>query len=549
MLKEIYVKNFVLMDEVLLPFDADFSVFTGETGAGKSLLIDAIALLCGARSKEGLVKYGKDKAILEAVVDCTNHPIAIQLENDGYEIEEGTFHVTREIMADGKSTARINRRAVSISYLREIMNQLIDIHCQHDSQYLLNKNSHLHLLDEYMHEYSQAEKVMKLWKAYDELVKQKEKLLNEDLNEDDLDYLKFQVNEIEACDVDEIKEREAIDEEKKMASFEKLSAHINSALELLDGHNGTMETLYSAVHELEGFDFSEITQAHDTLYDCYYQVMDVKEKLSDYQNSMEFDEERFNEIQIYLFQLNKLKRKYGSSVKMILEKKEEMVKRIEWIENSQQILDQLDHDIQTAYQKYVKEAQILSEKRRKSALKLEKQILQELKDLYLEHARFKVDFTSFEGNQRGIDKVEFLISMNPGEKLRPLADVASGGELSRLMLGLKTIFSYLSLKQTVIFDEIDTGVSGKVALAIGKKMHQIASTSQVFSITHLAAVAACADHHFVVEKKQSKDSTHTNIRELDENQRLEEMALIASNSVSEHALNAARELRIKAINN
>lgn len=542
MLRELFVKNYVIIDEVLLPFDTDYSVFTGETGAGKSLLIDAISLICGARSKEGLVKQGKDKAIIQALVDCRNHPVLKQLMDDGFDIEDDMFQVSREISADGRSIARINRRSVSISYLRDIMNQIIDIHCQHDSQYLLNKNAHIHLLDQYIHEDELLNEVKSKYKQYESLINEKDKLLHEDLNEDDLDYLKFQINEINSIEVDADKENQAIEEEKMMSSFEKLSSSLNSVLDHLDGSNGSMETLYASVHELEGFDFDDITQAHDTLYDCYYQVMDVKERLADFLNSMEFDENRYNEIQQYLYQLNKLKRKYGGSVSMILEKKEEMEQRIEWIENSQYILEQLDIKIHHAKNEFIEVSKKLSDIRKQKALILEKHIMDELKDLYLPNARFKIHFESIEGNNKGIDKVEFLISMNPGEKLRPLADVASGGELSRFMLGLKTIFTQLSNKQTVIFDEIDTGVSGKVAFSIGKKMKTISNTCQVFSITHLSAVSAWADHHFMVEKIQTSDSTKTNIRELNENERLEEMAMISNGSVTENALNAAKEL-------
>lgn len=542
MFKEIYVKNFILIDQLHLDFTKGFSVFTGETGAGKSLLIDAISLLCGSRASAEFVTHGKEYALIEGVFSLNeNHPVIQELDEMGIEMEDDLI-ITRKITSDGKSSVKINHRSVSLSMLKNIMSQMIDIHSQHDTQYLLNSKSHLSLLDEYCHINDLLIECKSVYKSYKEALDNYNDCLNGELNED-VDFLRYQLNEIEEADISEDKVNEYQDELKNLNNFEKLNENLSQCYDLLSGNDQTLEILYEAIRKLENireFDWTE--KMISDLNDYYYGIEEVSSLVNDQLNRLDYDENRVNEINQYLYTFNNLKRKYGNSVQSILNKKDELIQRIELIENRQEVLERLERNVKSTYKEYRKVADEISKIRKEKAIQLQKDISKECSDLYLDKTRFEVRFIESDATSKGVDKVEFFISMNPGEPLKPLANVASGGELSRLMLGLKTIFTSLTSIETIIFDEIDTGVSGNVALAIGKKMRQISEKHQLFSITHLASVAACASHHYVVEKKQKEDSTHTNIRELDYDEIIQSLASIANNSLSETALSAAKEL-------
>lgn len=544
MFKEIYVKDFVLIEELHLSFDQGFSAFTGETGAGKSLLIDAISLLCGQRASSSLIKQGKEKAIVEGVFELKkNHPVFKQCDAYGIDYEEEMITVSRTLTNDGKSLARINQRVVSLSILKEVMSEIIDIHSQHDSQYLLNNKYHLTLLDKFIQEDTLQKQVAQAFREYDAVHKEYEDLLQNEYNVDDLDYLQFQIQEIEAAHLSVLQEEEALAEQKKMNSFEKINHSLQQALNYLNGSEAVLELLHLAQKELSTCnEFDEISTIHSDLMDCYYTL---DEKCSEIQNQLdhlEYDEQRYNEIQEYLFQLGKLKRKYGHSVELILEKKEELIQQVQKIENRQEVLSSLEKQMNQKYASFESLAHQLSQRRQEKAKLLEQFIQKECQDLYLPHAVFSVVFKPSKPTWKGLDEVEFHISMNPGEPCRPLESVASGGELSRLMLGLKTIFTSLTAIETVIFDEIDTGVSGRVALAIGKKMRKIAENQQVFAITHLSPVAACSQKHFIVEKHQKQHSTETQIRLLNNQERIETMALMSTSSSSPSAISSALEL-------
>lgn len=540
MLQSIFVKNFVLIDEVSLEFQRGLSAFTGETGAGKSLLMDAIGVLKGDRANAGMVKKGCDKAVIEGAFLIEHEALIKKLEDDGFDMEEGLLIITREITKEGKSTTRINHRVSSLSYVKEIVSRIVDIHSQHDTQYLLNARYHLSLLDNFVKEEALQKEVNDTYHTYKKIKEELEAALSSDYNEDDLEYLTFQLNEIDQA---ELKEEELDDLEsqlKRMQAFEKISEGVQLAIDQLE--QVAHPALYQAFKPLATLPDDHLMKLSEALSDQYYQIEDTISELHAFMDQMEYDEETFNTVQDRIFLIRKMYRKYGGDYAFVMKKREELDRKIDSILHRQDFIAKQETYLKKAKDAFMQAAEKLHDIRQEKAIALSEQVIRQLKDLQLEHARFQIQFDTIEGNAHGIDKVEFMISMNAGEALKPLSQTASGGELSRLMLGLKTVFTSLMGMETVIFDEIDTGVSGKVALAIGRKMKELSETAQVFCVTHLAPVAACANTHYMVEKHQEDDTTHTNIVYLDEEQRIKELANIASGSQSEHAISSAKEL-------
>lgn len=548
MLLQMYVKDFVLMDNVMLDFSDGMSAFTGETGAGKSLLIDAIGILRGDRINASMVKQGKEKAIIEGSFQISKqHPAYKILLDAGYELEDDIVVIQREFNRDGKSTSRMNHRTTTVSLIKEVLNSLIDIHSQHDSQYLLNTKYHLSLLDGFLHADEVKESVKSSYQNYQSITKELQSALQNDYNEEDLEYLTFQIEEIDRADLKEHELEDLENEQKRMMAFEKISTNVRQSVELLNGDAGANPSIYEACRLLESIHEDEaIIKAHDTILDLYYALEEQHSVLYDYLDTLEYDEERANEINERIFLLHKILRKYGNSYDAVMKKRIELEQKVELILHRNDYLQKQEKRQKEAYQAFLKEAQKLHELRIEKAVSLQALIVSQLQDLQLANAKFEVSFETIEGNVHGIDQVEFLISMNKGESLKPLSSTASGGELSRLMLGLKTIFTKIQGIETVIFDEIDTGVSGSVAFAIGKKMQELSQDCQVFCVTHLAQVAACAHHHYLVVKQQDDASTSTDIVTLDETQRIEQLAQIASDSTSSIAMQAAKELYDKA---
>ena len=545
MISQIFVKDFILLDHVDLTLHDQMSAFTGETGAGKSLLMDAIGILKGDRAKASMVKEGKEKAIIEGVFDIPETHVAYQMLSDaGYDMEEGQIIVTREFTNEGKSSTRINQRNASVSFLREVMATLVDLHSQHDSQYLLNSKYHLSLLDNFLQDTPLFDKVKLTYRAYAQCHEEYEKLLSSDYQENDLDFLTAQLNEIEDCAIEEDELDTLQEEVKQMLDYEKINASLSFALASLSNDAGALTKLYDASHALNNAHTSDETLVAYTteLNDFYYEMEDFVERFKDYYHGLEFDEASLNEKQERIAFIHKMYRKYGGSYQAMQDKKQSLLEIIDMILHRQDRLKKLSDELKIKQTEYQNAAYELHELRQAKALQLEQLVIQQLQDLCLPHAQFKIHFETFDGNSSGIDKVEFLISMNAGEKLNPLSATASGGELSRFMLGLKTVFTKLQGIETVIFDEIDTGVSGAVAFAIGKKMQELAKHTQVFCVTHLAGVAACADHQYEVKKTSEDNATSTMIHPLDENERIHQLAMISSGSLSEKSIALASEL-------
>lgn len=540
MIKQLYIQNFVLIDELSLQFENGFSVFLGETGAGKSILIDAISLLCADRANSSVVRKGSSKAIVEGTFDLSNNPHALRvLEESGFDYENDiTF--TREIQMEGKSVVRMDHRIITLGLMKDILRDEIDIHGQRDTQYLLNKNTHIQLLDRYANCTELLQKVKQLYDVYHSLCEEKELALSQTYNENDLEFITYQLKEIQDADLKEGEEEELVEKEK---SFHAMKNSYDSLHKMIETYQQMDETFYDLNHSVQNLEDSELFSSIKTrINDAYYEVNDAMGQLQNIFSSFEMSEEDINAMEERLFTIQRMKRKYGSTIPAILARKEELERQIEMIENRSSYLKEIDAKIDKAFESYSVEAKKLHDKRVKYASKLDSEVATKLKDLSLPNAKFYTQIKEKKASLNGVDDVEFLICMNKGEDLKPLNTTASGGELSRLMLGLKTIFTALQGTQIIIFDEIDAGVSGKVASAIGKKMQELGKGTQIFSVTHLAPVAAHCSNAYLVSKKVVNNTTKTIVKQLNEAETIEQLALISSGQVTSASLDAAEEL-------
>ncbi len=544
MLKRLFVQDFVLIDNCVLEFENGFSAFTGETGAGKSLLIDAMCLLGGERASSSFVKQHANKAIVEGVFDLTNNKVALKkLKDSNLPYTDNLVYLRREIQRDGKSYVYVNNKAATLQLLKDIIQHEIDIHSQHDNQYLLNKSNHIQLIDHMLMNKELIEEVRESFLRYSTLKSEFEAALSTTYNENDLQFIQAEIDEINNADLSIHKEDALESRQKEIVLYEKSFKKISQVVHLLKADDGINVKLYEGISTLEELEDERIAALYHRLKEHYNEIVDVEEQLSDYLDKLELSDEEINNVQQELYEIQRLKRKYGPTIDAILAKRDSLIAQTQLIEHRQEYIDRTSKALEEARVQFFHLAQDLSQERRTIALQLQQEIEKHCHDLMLPHTQFVVDFeTNDEGNVHGIDDVEFYISVNPGEMLKPLSRVASGGELSRLMLGLKTIFTRLQGIQTVIFDEIDSGVSGAVATAIGIKMATLAKDVQVFSVTHLAQVAACAQKHYLVKKDSNEYSTKTEVINLDNTKRIEQLALISSGSVSEASLTAASEM-------
>lgn len=540
MLRSLYIKNFILVDELSIDFNSGFNVFTGETGAGKSIIINAISLLSNKRSSVSYIQNNKDKAIIEAIFDLNDNMKKV-MDDNGIDHDEELI-LTREIKRDGKNTYRINHRIVTGNIVETIMQNTIDIHSQHDTQYLLNKNKHIELLDKYLNS-DLCDIVKDKYQIYHKLQKELDDTLNTRFNQEDLDYFRYCIDEINNASLSVEEEDDLKKQEKNYIQVKNNLNKYEAIKQLYD------ESIYVDLYEIcklsKGFEKDNI---YESLDNARIQIDDAIEQLDNFVKDFYVDEQTINTIQERLFEINKLKHKYGNSIEKILAYKQELEEKVSAFDHHQEYIEKMQKDVDIAYEDYLQSANKLHDIRVKKALELEKEVVKNLKDLMLNNAQFKVSIAKDKASSKGIDNVEFMVSMNPGEQLKPLQKVASGGELSRLMLGLKVIFAKLANVETIIFDEIDTGVSGKVASAIGNKMHDISKDIQLFAITHLALVACQADHHYKVVKEVKDNNTYTNLLSLDNDKRIEEIALMASGNIDEKAMILAKEL-LKGHNN
>ncbi|MFU0791516.1 DNA repair protein RecN [Virgibacillus proomii] len=564
MLTELSIQDFAIIDKISITFHEGLTVLTGETGAGKSIIIDAVQLLAGGRGSVEFVRHGAKKADIEGlfIVDDETHPIFALSRQYGIEYQDHQFILRRTITANGKSICRVNSKLVTLGILREFGKTLIDIHSQHETQSLMDEDQHIELLDLYWPD--KIKKAKKEYrKLYDELSHLKSRYQRLSKNEQEtaqrLDLLQFQLHELEQAQL-QLNEDEQLEEERgTLINFERIYSALQEAYNSLYGEQKGLDWVNQAqivLQENSKFD-SKIADRANEIADYYFGLEELTYDLGNMIETMQYNPDRLNEIEARLNEINRLKKKYGSTVTEMLTYMAKIEEEIEEINNKDSHLLKLQEQIEGKTKDAYLEAKELHDIRQAAAKSLVEDIHDELKDLYLEKATFSVQFQSstlqerdeVELHKNGIDQVSFLISTNPGEPLKQLAKVASGGELSRIMLALKKIFAKHQGVTSVIFDEVDTGVSGRVAQAIAEKIYLISQESQVLCITHLPQVAAMADTHKLIEKQTSDERTTTHVIELKPESQINELArMVTGTKLTETALDHAREMLEMAAN-
>ncbi|PTF82551.1 DNA repair protein RecN [Staphylococcus chromogenes] len=551
MLQSLSIKQFAIIDELEIQLGEGLTVLSGETGAGKSIIIDAIGQLIGMRASSDFVRHGEKKAIIEGIFDIDHAKEAhIVLEQIGIDLSEDFLIVKREIFNSGKSMCRINNTTVTLQDLRKVMQQLLDIHGQHETQSLLKQKYHIELLDRYAEgRYQQAlDNYENTYLQHKEKVKELEELESADqalLQR--LDLMKFQHDELKEAHLQEGEIEQLEIDIKRIQNSENLSHALNAAYATLTDEHAITDRLYELNSQLQIIDqilpetYQKLKEDVDQFY---YTLEDAKHQIYDEINQTDFDEQYLNELESRMNLLNNLKRKYGKDIPELIKYTDKIEDEINKIENYEESTSQLRSEISELKQQLQKDGEVLSKERRIVARTLRDHIVEEIQNLQMKDANLEIAFTRYDAPQQdGLERVEFLISPNKGEPLKSLNKIASGGELSRIMLALKSIFINARGQTAILFDEVDSGVSGQAAQKMAEKMKQIASVIQVICISHLPQVASMSDHHLYISKHEKDDRTTTQVQELSGEERVQEVArMISGATVTKLTLQNAKEM-------
>lgn len=541
MIEQLSVKDYVLFKSCIIDFTDGMSVITGETGAGKSLLIDAIGYLSGNRIKSNVIRNGKDKAILSMVL-TSNEKVNAILEENGFEVDDQVI-ISRTILNNNKSTVRINQQITTLSFVRKIVNLLVDIHSQMDTYRLMDTSVQMELLDSYAKTMNLKASVKEAYVKYSNVLNELETLKNEEFSDAELEFLTTQLDEIENANIQEDELDALNDQIHEATSWYKNSEDLSSCLYEIDKENGALDSLYTLYKQASKSPI--LMDYEESFKNLYYSLQSVDEELKHMRDTHSNDSLDLDSLQSRQYLIKKLYRKYGGSYTSLMESKKSITDKIDRIIHRQDVFDKLEKEKEESFTAYMKLAKALSLKRKEVFSQLESKVMEHCKDLMLENARFMISCMEKKPSSNGIDDIEFLVSMNPGQDFSSLSASASGGELSRLMLALKVVFQASNGIETIIFDEIDTGVSGKVALAMGAKMKALSKNYQVLCITHLASVAVYANTHYLVNKKVSASETITNVQELDQDKTIQELAVMTSGEASQKAKESMQDLWVK----
>ena len=549
MLLEISIKNFAIIEEISLNFEKGMTVLTGETGAGKSIIIDAMNMMLGSRATTDVIRHGAPKAEIEGLFAVeSNRHLTTLFEEQGLEWTDELI-IRREILQNGRSVSRINGQMVNLSVLKAVGQHLVDIHGQHDQEELMRSQLHITMLDEFGDAafFQTKAAYRQTFEDYKRLRKQVVELQrNQQENKARIEMLEFQIAEIEAAAL-EVEEDVRLEQERQRLLNHKMIADtLTNAYTMLDAEEfSSLSNVRSAMNDLESIEEYDPSykELSGQLAETFYALEDITKRLEDVVDGLEFDGNRLMQVESRLDLIHSITRKYGGQVKDVLEYLAQITKEYSLLTGSELSSEELEKELKRLEKSLVSLAQDLSDQRHALAQALENEIQQELADLYMDKARFQVRFSKAKFNREGNEAVEFYISTNPGEDFKPLVKVASGGELSRLMLAIKSAFSRKEGKTSIVFDEVDTGVSGRVAQAIAAKIHKIGQNGQVLAISHLPQVIAAADYQFYIEKISDAHSTVSTVRLLNREERIEEIAkMLAGEDLTEAARQQAEQL-------
>lgn len=547
MLSYVHIKNLGIIDEITVNFEKGLNILTGETGAGKSLIINAIHMILGNKMSKDFIRTGADKAIAEALFFIDNEMLKERISALGYEDDEIVIY--RELLQNGRSVTKVNGRLVTLGELRVLGELLIDLHGQHDNQSLLNPKNHLELLDNFA-----GQKLAKCMEKYKELYEKRKKIKDkmEQLGGDpekrirSMEFLKFQIDEIEEASLSVGEEEELIRKRNLFMNSEKIVKVLGACHEGLSGDSGVLsrlEKMMSGLGEISAVE-DKYCEYEEKVKEIYYLAEDVSSILGREADQVYVDEEEMNSVTDRLDLIFKLKKKYGADIETILKTLSEFQAEYEELLASEEILDKLMKELSETEIKMHELANELSDLRKEAGKKLESGLTDVLTQLEMPKSRFEISIQSLDKFfETGTDDVEFLFSSNLGETVKPLAKIASGGEISRIMLSLKNVLLNADIIPVMVFDEIDVGISGKAGFAVAEKMHEIAQDKQVICVTHLASIAAYADCHFYICKENEEERTVTRLRQLSSEERVNEVArIISGGNVTEASLAHAKEL-------
>ncbi len=547
MIKQLRIKDYILIDELTANFDNGLNVITGETGAGKSILINAIDIAFAPRVSKDVIKHDRDKAVIELVIENTKHDLTKIFEENGVDNFGEEIVLTREITQNGVRS-RVNGTLVNQEFIKQLKAYFLDIHSQHQTYAFMQPKHHINLLDNYAKESygTKLEGYKDKFKEYQHLQAQLENLKNaSDMTENQIEFLQFQINEIDSANIQSPTEDEDLNAELEvLENAEKLKELTGTSYWAINGDDGSiMEALGKIkqnISKAASMD-KNLEELESNLIDTIERLKDAGSELRDYSQSLDNDTERLNEIQERLYLLDKLKRKYGGTLETVLETFEKLSKELNAIEFSTQNIEELEAEIEKVRKELEQTATDISENRKNYAQVLSVLIREKLEKLELPKARFEISVQAKELSSDGIDNVEFLISTNVSEDLKPLAKTASGGEISRVMLAIKSIFAQSDDINTVIFDEIDTGISGKASQSVADEIVELSKYHQIILITHQPIIASKANKHFYVRKSQS-DETKVEVYVLTGENRIKALAELAGGEINEQSMEFAKSL-------
>ncbi len=537
MITNLHIKNIGIIEDIEINFNNGFNVLTGETGAGKTLIIDSLKIIAGGRFSKEMIRANENHSLVEACIFYPNSDLA----------EDGNIIVSREIFSNGRNTCKINGRLVTVNELREIMRDIIDIHGQSDNQKLMEVSNHINYLDEFS-----LEKINILKNEYSEMYKEycsvKEEL-NKNYGDDIekqrmLDLLNYQLDEIKNANLVVGEEEELEEKRKILSNSEKISGSLNETSNELNNH--VLDGLSKSIKYMSKIEnYSDIYKEKlIQIQSVYYDLEDITSQISDFTYDIEYDQDTARNVEERLDMIYSLKRKYGNNISEILTYKNSLVSQINEIENKEEYIKIQKEKLNALDNKMRNISNTMTAIRKENALLLEKKINEQLTELEMKNASFLVSILpEDEFNKNGLDKVEFLVSTNVGDDFKPLTKIASGGEISRIMLAIKVVLSDLDNTPIMIFDEIDTGISGTAAMSVSQKIKKISKSHQIICVTHLAVVAAKADYNYCIKKEVDCNSTKTKVSLLTETEALNEIARISSGEITKIALQHAQALR------